>query len=209
MIPFSTIFYSEIAGPGKHLTPQEFHNILAASLHCTGINQCMVSGSSSGSSSSRGKNYSVAESVSYGNAQGQIDDAEKGSRSSKELLVLDVRNYYETRIGRFQLIDNDGLMVPTIIDPHTRQVLTLVLRKRALLLDITFLLLTFLHSPHRNSLTKFINLNFKDFIHYIFVKFSDFAKFVDTNVETFKGKQILMYCTGISSSFHSLQSYYY
>ena len=32
---------------------------------------------------------------------------------------------------------------------------------------------------------------------YLFLQFSDFAKFVDMNAESFKGKEVLMYCTGV------------
>lgn len=40
----------------------------------------------------------------------------------QELILLDVRNYYETRVGRFQLQDNSGEVVGSAIDPGTRQV---------------------------------------------------------------------------------------
>jgi predicted sulfurtransferase len=42
----------------------------------------------------------------------------------QELILLDVRNYYETRVGRFQLQDNSGAIVGSAIDPRTRQVRT-------------------------------------------------------------------------------------
>jgi predicted sulfurtransferase len=38
------------------------------------------------------------------------------------LVLLDVRNHYETKIGRFQLHDSSGMIVKTAIDPTTRQV---------------------------------------------------------------------------------------
>ena len=69
------------------------------------------------------ENYLVAGSLSYG----QMDYTHQGSKNGKELVVLDVRNHYETRIGRFQLKDDNGVLLPTIIDPHTRQVLSSIL----------------------------------------------------------------------------------
>eukprot|EP00606_Chrysophyceae_sp_TOSAG23-5_P001200 GSChrysophyteH2.ASY1.ANO1.1633.1 assembled CDS len=62
---------------------------------------------------------------------------------SDDLVLLDVRNFYETRIGRFD--GNDGINVA--VDPATRA-------------------------------------------------FSDFPAYLSENEHTFKGKKVLMYCTG-------------
>ena len=42
------------------------------------------------------------------------------------LVLLDVRNHYETKIGRFQVHDSSGMIVKTAIDPTTRQVLNVL-----------------------------------------------------------------------------------
>jgi predicted sulfurtransferase len=50
---------------------------------------------------------------------------------SEEVILLDVRNEYETKIGSFQLRDELGNVISAATDPRTRQV-------RAL--DLLFLL---------------------------------------------------------------------
>ena len=123
--PLHQLFYyhSEIAGPGKHLTPQEFHNILAASLKCSQLVETDERMSTRDRSSSNTEN----DSVGGGSFRGQMDSTHQGSYGGKELVVLDVRNHYETRIGRFQLRNDDRGILPTIVDPQTRQVQSSVL----------------------------------------------------------------------------------
>lgn len=160
-----------VAGPGQHLTPEEFHRILTIhsnahkkdcisnTFHATDLiiasdlpnedtyrilnktaefQKCDVL-SSSGNNSSDCRN-------SDGNSNNAGDDntgSEIGCNNSdngcismlrqnssdihaldkikNNLVLIDVRNYYETRIGRFQLNKADSGVL-TVIDPKTRQV---------------------------------------------------------------------------------------
>jgi hypothetical protein len=51
-----------------------------------------------------------------------VDDTDEETKR-KELVLIDVRNIYETKIGRFQVTSEskDKEVVP-VLDPHTRQV---------------------------------------------------------------------------------------
>lgn len=42
--------------------------------------------------------------------------------TSKEVILLDVRNEYETKIGNFQIRDDLGNVISAATDPRTRQV---------------------------------------------------------------------------------------
>lgn len=99
------------AGPGKHLTPLEFHNILTASLTCVNTTD---------SSASSNIRYDQTKNSCSNDENNQNHDDDTLHR--KQLVLLDVRNYYETRIGRFQLPNAPGVVLPTVIDPQTRQV---------------------------------------------------------------------------------------
>ena len=44
---------------------------------------------------------------------------------SEEVILLDVRNEYETKIGSFQIRDELGNVISAATDPRTRQVRTL------------------------------------------------------------------------------------
>jgi hypothetical protein len=102
------IFFCK-AGPGRHLSPQEFHDILSYS-----------------------RDRRERALLTVGTCPG-IDVADKESVhlehvfKEQELILLDVRNYYETRVGRFQLQDHSGEVVGSAIDPMTRQVQNAIL----------------------------------------------------------------------------------
>jgi hypothetical protein len=86
------------------LSPQEFHDILS-------------------SNRDNRKNTLITADSCHGidvanNKSDHLDQEIK----EQELILLDVRNYYETRVGRFQLQDNSGETVGSAIDPRTRQV---------------------------------------------------------------------------------------
>ena len=51
-------------------------------------------------------------------------DVEKQQDICKEVVLLDVRNEYETRIGSFQIRDSLGNVISAATDPRTRQVRT-------------------------------------------------------------------------------------
>jgi predicted sulfurtransferase len=72
-------------------------------------------------------------------------DIKGNTNESKGLVLIDCRNVYESRIGRFEYKQDDEVIAA--IDPNTR-------------------------------------------------KFSEFCDFIDDNVNDFKDKEILMYCTG-------------
>jgi len=178
------------AGPGEHLSPQEFHRILITHINAhkkddssgidliTAPEDRYLSGTDlitvpedryfkytfenidvlSSSSNPHGNRRDGGDSTgddgsgsdgnngSISRLQHNSNDIDFIDKTKNDLVVIDVRNYYETRIGRFQLKEDDSNVV-SVIDPKTRQ-------------------------------------------------FSDFAKFVDSNVEDFLGKKVLMYCTG-------------
>jgi predicted sulfurtransferase len=70
--------------------------------------------------------HAVIESYLREDAASQpADDTDEG-RTRKELVLIDVRNIYETKIGRFQVTSEseDKEIIP-VLDPHTRQVLLL------------------------------------------------------------------------------------
>lgn len=50
--------------------------------------------------------------------EGHPDDCE----DYKKMVIIDVRNIYETRIGRFDISDHDNAANVTVLDPKSRQV---------------------------------------------------------------------------------------
>lgn len=97
-----------LAGAGRHLSPREFHDTLSA--HCVPTRHVSQVDEHDliCSDFRRDKNQTAA-------------DANNHSKEDN-LVLLDVRNHYETKIGRFQLQDSSGMIVKTAIDPTTRQV---------------------------------------------------------------------------------------
>lgn len=79
------------------------------------------------------------------------------------LVLLDVRNIYETEIGRFDISDKGSVPV---VDPQTRKVHN--------------------YSTHTSD----------NIIISTLFKFSEFKKYIDTHIDDFENKKVLMYCTG-------------
>lgn len=154
------------AGPGQHLSPEEFHRILITHINAhnppkprqkdsfldsenhSKPHQIDIVAPSSSSNYDDGKNRNTGD-ESTGDDHSRSDRlySYNEEKIKNNLVLIDVRNYYETRIGRFELKKDDANVL-SVIDPKTRQ-------------------------------------------------FSDFAKYVDANVDNFLGKKVLMYCTGM------------
>jgi hypothetical protein len=86
------------------LSPQEFHDILSSNRD------------------HRRNTLITADSCPELDVASNKSDHLDKEIKEQELILLDVRNYYETRVGRFQLQDNSGEIVGSAIDPRTRQV---------------------------------------------------------------------------------------
>jgi predicted sulfurtransferase len=87
-------------------------------------------------------------------------------QKDSSLVLLDVRNAYETEIGRFEITSENGddVLIP-VHDPLTRTV------------GCPFLSI----SPSTHS---------------FLWQFSDFKRYIDHNLHEFVDKKVLMYCTG-------------
>jgi hypothetical protein len=174
---YTYIYIYISAGPGQHLSPEEFHRILITHINAhnppkedldnsskphqedsfldvdnsSKPHQIDVVAPSSSSNYDDGKSRNTGD-ESTGDDHSRSGRLEQDSYNEEkiknDLVLIDVRNYYETRIGRFELKKDDANVL-SVIDPKTRQ-------------------------------------------------FSDFAKYVDANVDNFLGKKVLMYCTGIN-----------
>lgn len=103
------LHFNILAGPGPHLTPEQFHNEIS--------------------------NYIQSKQNLINNDNNDINDNNKdkdkdkdsdnkSTSSSPQLVLLDVRNAYETEIGRFQVKDGEETLVP-VYDPLTRNVRSL------------------------------------------------------------------------------------
>ena len=105
------------AGPGQHLTPQQFHHVIASAAarkdrrvdmgiidYCAGDGQEQHKLETE--MEAKKKHYSCKE-----------QENEQG-----ELVVIDVRNIYETEIGKFECPAN----IP-VLDPKTRKVIRTLL----------------------------------------------------------------------------------
>lgn len=95
------------AGPGRHLTPQQFHDVIASAV------------ARADSDKHRESHHKVDDGVMKGEfheQHQQVQSAPEGA-GGKQLVVIDVRNIYETEIGRFQC----PASVP-VLDPRTRKV---------------------------------------------------------------------------------------
>lgn len=93
------------AGSGKHLSPQEFHDVLSSS----DFNSAM-------------KNITGSEEYDFLSDDNPATDVVNQQNSCKEVVLLDVRNEYETKIGSFQIRDSLGNVISAATDPRTRQV---------------------------------------------------------------------------------------
>lgn len=93
------------AGSGKHLSPQEFHDVLSSS----DFNGAM-------------KNITGSEKCDFLSDDNPVTDVVNQQNSCKEVVLLDVRNEYETKIGSFQIRDSLGNVISAATDPRTRQV---------------------------------------------------------------------------------------
>lgn len=92
------------AGPGKHLSPHEFHDLLSLSRD-RGKKLQSVTDSCRETDDCNSKNIHIETEI-----------------CDQEMILLDVRNYYETRVGNFQLQNHCGEIIGSAIDPRTRQV---------------------------------------------------------------------------------------
>jgi hypothetical protein len=115
------------AGSGKHLTPKEFHIILAAHIEADNkVDNISTIATAATSSITTNNDDTAATNTTEEDVYSTIPvDSNTVSDSKKleikkNLLLLDVRNYYETRIGKFQLGSDSGSN--SVIDPQTRQV---------------------------------------------------------------------------------------
>lgn len=90
---FPQIYCLCVAGSGEHISPEQFHNEITAYL----------------------QNRLKKDDQPY--------PIPKGSTSCSPLVLLDVRNAYETEIGRFEITSENGdeVLVP-VYDPLTRTV---------------------------------------------------------------------------------------
>lgn len=61
----------------------------------------------------------LAKSANHLNAQEFHDAITEASSSNSPLVILDVRNFYEIEIGKFEYYQSDGRLV-SAIDPGTR-----------------------------------------------------------------------------------------
>jgi hypothetical protein len=141
------------AGPGQHLSPEEFHRILITHINAhnppkedldnsskphqkdrfldsdnsSKPQQIDVVAPSSSSNYDDGKSRNTGD-ESTGDDHGRSDRLEQDlydinteEKIKNDLVLIDVRNYYETRIGRFELKKDDANVL-SVIDPKTRQV---------------------------------------------------------------------------------------
>ena len=96
-------------GPGPHLTPQQFHDVIAAA-------------AAAGTACSTDKDTGTGiEQEDNTNAQARDElheeEEEEEEEKRKNLVLIDVRNIYETEIGRFSCPPG----IP-VLDPKTRKV---------------------------------------------------------------------------------------
>jgi predicted sulfurtransferase len=101
-----------LAGPGKHLTPHQFHDIITAAAKRTGTDVSLSSLSSTSGILETGEGTSPLDKGV------NTSIASKSNSSLSNLVLIDVRNIYETEIGHFKCPDN----VP-VLDPKTRKVM--------------------------------------------------------------------------------------
>ena len=87
------------------MTPQEFHDALSCSKFNNVIN-----------STARSENCDVLS------GDNSAIHAIKEQDGCEEVVLLDVRNEYETNIGNFQIRDGLGNVISAATDPRTRQV---------------------------------------------------------------------------------------
>ena len=87
------------------MSPQEFHDVLSSS-NFNGVI----------------KDIAGSEKCDFLSDNNPATDVVKQQNSCHEVVLLDVRNQYETKIGSFQVRDSLGNVISAATDPRTRQV---------------------------------------------------------------------------------------